>query len=235
MAPKDTKSVAELATEIKGDFDKQVDVVKEIAEKALTEAGKGIEATDALKEKADEALNQLNELKESLAELEQKSLRGGGEEGEEKSVGAQFTESEEFKSFQATQRQNGSASVDIKADLTTTTGGAGGMGAAIHSQHLPGIQPLPQRRMTVRGLLMPGQADGPNIDYDRETGFANNADMVAEGDLKPQSDFTIEEVQTRTKVIAHWMRASKQTLSDVAQIRSIIDNRLLYGLAFKEE
>jgi HK97 family phage major capsid protein len=89
--------------------------------------------------------------------------------------------------------------------------------------------------MTVRGLLMPGQTDQPNIDYDRETGFANNADVVAEGGLKPQSDFQIEEIQTRTKVIAHWIRASKQTLSDVSQIRSIIDNRLLYGLSFKEE
>jgi len=89
--------------------------------------------------------------------------------------------------------------------------------------------------MTIRGLLMPGQTDASIIDYDQETGFANNSDMVAEGGLKPQSDFSIDEVQTRTKVIAHWMRASKQTLSDVAQVRSIIDNRLLYGLSFKEE
>jgi HK97 family phage major capsid protein len=109
------------------------------------------------------------------------------------------------------------------------------MGAAVHANHIPGILPLPQRRMTVRALLMPGQTDSPIIDYDKEIGFNNNADVVAEGDLKPQSDFEIEEVQIRTKVLAHWFRVSKQTLSDVSQIRSIIDNRLLYGLAFKEE
>ena len=38
-----------------------------------------------------------------------------------------------------------------------------------------------------------------------------------------------------TKVIAHWFRASKQILSDFPQIRSMIDGRLIYGLAIKEE
>lgn len=232
----DPQSVAELAAEIKADFEKKFGAVKEIAEKALGEAEKGIKSSTSFKEKADEALTELNEIKGSLAELEQKGLRSG-EAGEDqvKSVGSQFVDCEEFQSFKDNPRKGDSASLTVKADLTTTTGGAGGMGAAIHAAHRPGIMPLPQRRMTVRGLLMPGQTDNPIIDYDRETGFANNADMVAEGDLKPQSDFTIEEVQTRTKVIAHWIRASKQTLSDVSQIRSIIDNRLLYGLSFKEE
>ncbi|MBY5976723.1 phage major capsid protein [Phaeobacter italicus] len=240
MALDDTKTAEQMAAEVKADFASKFDAVKEIAEDALGKAAKGEELANGIKEKADEALTEMNGLKASLDELEQKLARGGqaGEEGC-KTFGERFTESEEFKSFAANPRKGDSASVnfeaELKADLTTTTGGAGGMGAAVHSTHIPGIMPLPQRRMTVRNLLMPGRTDGPLIDFDRETGFANNADMVAEGDLKPQSDITVEEVQTRTKVIAHWMRASKQTLSDVAQIRSIIDNRLLYGLGFKEE
>lgn len=232
----ETKSAAELAVEMKTAFDKKFDAVKEIAEDALGKAEAGEQLSQSMKDKADEALTELGGLKGSLEELEQKLDRaGGGSDAETKSVGTQFTESDEFKTFQANPRKGDSASLEVKADLTTTTGGAGGLGAAVHATHRAGIQPLPQRRMTVRGLLMPGQTDASLIDYDRETGFNNNADMVAEGGLKPQSDFQIEEIQTRTKVIAHWMRASKQTLSDVAQVRSIIDNRLLYGLAFKEE
>ncbi|MBO9453258.1 phage major capsid protein [Tropicibacter sp. R16_0] len=232
----ETKSAAELAAETKAAFDKQFDKLKEIAEDAVGKAEAGEKLSQTAKDDADEALTGMNDVKAKLEELEQKLDRGGDDGADQqKSVGAQFVECDEFKTFQDNPRKGDSASLEVKADLTTTTGGAGGLGAAVHSTHLPGIQPLPQRRMTIRGLLMPGQTDSSLIDYDRETGFANNADMVAEGGLKPQSDFSIEEVQTRTKVIAHWMRTSKQTLSDVAQIRSIIDNRLLYGLAFKEE
>lgn len=234
--PGETKSAAELAVEMKAAFETKFDAVKEIAENALGKAKAGETLSQSTKEKADEALTDLGGLKASLEELEQKLDRTGGEGGDQtKSIGAQFTECDEFKSFQANPRKGDSASLDVKADLTTTTGGAGGLGAAIHATHRAGISALPQRRLTVRGLLMSGQTDASIIDYDRETGFTNNAETVAEGGLKPQSDFSIEEVQTRTKVIAHWMRASKQTLSDVAQVRSIIDNRLLYGLAFKEE
>ncbi|MEP4037483.1 phage major capsid protein [Pseudophaeobacter sp.] len=232
----ETKSAAELAVEMKTAFETKFDAVKAIAEDALGKAKAGETLSQSMKEKADEALTELGGLKGSLEELEQKLDRSGGGAGAEvKSVGSQFTKSDEFLRFKDNPRKSDSAELMVKADLTTTTGGAGGMGAAVHSNHLPGIAPMPQRRMTVRGLLMPGQTDQPIIDYDRETGFTNNADVVAEGGLKPQSDFEIEEIQTRTKVIAHWIRASKQTLSDVSQIRSIIDNRLLYGLSFKEE
>src|SRR5205085_10777098 len=33
----------------------------------------------------------------------------------------------------------------------------------------------------------------------------------------------------------HWVRATKQILSDAPQLRSYIDGRLRYGLAYKEE
>jgi HK97 family phage major capsid protein len=63
----------------------------------------------------------------------------------------------------------------------------------------------------------------------------NNAAPVAEGAAKPSSDMKLDLVTTSAKVIAHWMKASKQVLSDVSQLRSIIDQRLLYGLSFVEE
>ncbi len=231
-----SKTAEQLAGEVKASFEKSVAEVKAIADDALGKASKGEELSSSVKEQADQALSQMNELKGQLDTLEQKVARSGGEEEGEKSFGERFTDSEEFKTFQANQRQGASASVSFKADITTgASSSAGGMGDAVHSRHLPGIMPLPQRRMTVRDLLTPGQTDTPIIDYDKETGFNNAAAPVAEGAAKPQSDISIEEVQTRTKVIAHWFRVSKQTLSDVPQVRSIIDNRLLYGLRLVEE
>ena len=234
MALDETKSAAELAAEVKTSFDKKFDAVQEIAQKALAEAENGKKMAQADKEKADEALMEMNGFKAQLDQLEQKLARGGSAETSRKSVGELFTDSDSFKEFAANPRKGASADLEVKADITTGTG-AGGMSDAIHSSHIPGIMPLPQRRMTVRDLITAGRTDGPIIDYDKETGFTNNAAPVAEGALKPQSDISIEEVQTRTKVLAHWMRISKQALSDVSQIRSVIDQRLLYGLAYVEE
>ncbi|RVG79317.1 phage major capsid protein, partial [Sinorhizobium meliloti] len=50
------KTAEQLALEVKAEFDKTMNQVKEIAEKALAEAAKGVGMTDDLKEKADESL-----------------------------------------------------------------------------------------------------------------------------------------------------------------------------------
>lgn len=234
MADKDEKSVADMAAEVKAAFERKLDEVKARAEEAIGRAEKGESLTAAQKQATDEALTAFNEMKARMDDLEQKHARPGGEPDAGRTIGDRFTTSEDFKSFAASQRRGDSASIEFKADITTGTG-AGGMGPAIHARHLPGIQMLPDRGLTVRDLLAPGQTDSPVISYDQETGFSNNAAMVAEGDLKPQSDISIREVTTSTKVIAHWVRMTKQVLSDVPQLRSLIDGRLRFGLDIKEE
>ncbi len=233
------KSAAELATEFKADFDQKLDGVKALAEKAVAEAQKGIDATGAQKEVIDGALTAMNEAKARLDDLEQKMARGGGDPDQgEKSIGDQFVESEGFKSFQATgfSKSARGGDLQIKATLTSaTTAAAGSVGDAVQTTRLPGILPLPQRRLTVRDLLSQGRMDGSTLEYVKETGFTNSAAPVAEGAAKPESDLQFDLVTTSAKVIAHWMKASKQILSDVSQLRSTIDQRLLYGLAYAEE
>ncbi|WP_201742069.1 phage major capsid protein [Mangrovicoccus ximenensis] len=230
------KSAAQLAAETKAAFDQKHDAVKEVAEKALDMAQKGETATAAFKAEMDEKLSAMNGMKAQLAELEQQLSRGGGDGAQEaKSLGQRFVETDDFKGFKDTQRKGASASMEVKADITTATTGAGGVGAAIQPNYRPGVIEQPRRRMTVRQLLMPGTTDSPVVDYTVETGFTNNAAPAAEGALKAQSDLTLDDVQTRTKVLAHWFRVSKQTLSDVAQIRTLIDTRLMYGLEMVEE
>lgn len=233
------KTAAELAAEIKAEHKQAVDAVKAIAEEALGKAKTGEELTTSLKEKADEALLKMNGLTERVSEVEQKLARGGGDEPEaKKSLGEQFVESDGFKAFQETgfAKSARGADIKIKATLTSlTTDAAGSVGDAIQTTRLPGILPLPQRRMTVRDLITPGRMDGNALEYVKETGFTNNAGMVAEGAEKPSSDIKFDLVTTSAKVIAHWMKASKQVLDDISQLRSIIDQRLLYGLAYVEE
>ncbi|HEV2552722.1 MAG TPA: phage major capsid protein [Bosea sp. (in: a-proteobacteria)] len=236
----DGKSVEELAAGVKKMVDEAVSKVKEIAEDALGKAKSGEQLTDAAKTKADEALVKMNTLTEQLAELQQvvaKQKKGGGDD-RQKSIGEQFVEGDGFKAFADSGFSKSARGGDlkVKATLTSaTTDAAGSVGDAVRPTHLPGIQELPQRRLTVRDLISPGRMDGSSLDYVVETGFTNNAGMVAEGATKPSSDIKFELKSTSAKVIAHWMKASKQILSDVSQLRSIIDQRLLYGLAYKEE
>ena len=84
--------------------------------------------------------------------------------------------------------------------MTTDTDGAAG--DLVQTTRLPGVQALPQRRMTVRDLITPGNMDGNALEYVKETGFTNNAGMVAEGAKKPESSLKFDLVSTTAKVIA---------------------------------
>lgn len=235
----DTKSAAELAAEIKAEHKKAFDDVKAIAEDALGKAKAGETLSTSVKEKADEALLKMNGLTEQIAEMEQKLARSGaGQDEARKSIGEQFVESDGFKAFADTGFSKSARGGDmkVKATLTSLTTDAGGsVGDAIAPTRLAGILPLPQRRLTVRDLISPGRMDGNALEYVKETGFTNNAAPVAEGAEKPSSDIKLDLVTTSAKVIAHWMKASKQVLDDISQLRSVIDQRLLYGLAYVEE
>jgi len=233
-----TKTAADLAGEVKAAFESQHNAVKAIAEEALSEAKKGNDLSASLKEKADEALIKMNETKARLDDLEQKMARGGtDDDGGPKSIGEQFTDNEAFKKFVSDGAPRGAkADLRLKATLTTaTTDTAGAVGDGVRPARLAGVLALPQRRMTVRDLISPGRMDGNTLEYVKETGFNNNAGMVAEAAAKPESDIKLDVVSTGAKVIAHWMKASRQALDDVSFLRSMIDQRLLYGLAYKEE
>jgi len=231
------KTAEQLALEVKAEFDKTMNQVKEIAEKALAEAAKGVGMTDDLKEKADESLLKMNALTEQVADIEQKLARGGGNKNTpEKTIGEQFVEDQGVKDWAQSSPSKGKADVRFKATITSaTTDTAGAAGAAVETTRLPGILALPQRRLTVRDLISPGRMDGNALEYVRETGFTNSAAPVAETAAKPESDLKFDLVTTSAKVIAHWMKASRQILDDFSQLRSIIDQRLLYGLAYVEE
>lgn len=235
--PNEGKSVDELVTDLKSHQKAAVDAVKEIAEKALADASKGLDLSNSVKEKADDAIVKMNGLTEQLTALEQKMARGaGGGDDRVKSLGEQFVDSDSFKSLQTSGGQRGRANLEVKATITlATTNAAGSAGSGVQNTRLPGMVDIPQRRMTIRDLITPGQMDGNTLEYVREKVFTNNAGMVAEGAAKPSSDLQLEVVSTGAKVIAHYMKASRQVIDDVAQLRSMIDQRLLYGLANKEE
>ena len=229
----DNPDLKQLAAELKT----ATDEVKTLAEDLKTKYEAGQTVSEEAKSKADTALTSMNELKSRLDEAEQKLARRGSNAPEaRKTIGQQVVEGDAFQSFAARRGSRmGRVAIDVTgmhADITSATASAG---PVLQDQRIQGIIPLPQRRMTVRDLLTQGRTSAQSITYYRELGFTNNADVVSEGTLKPQSEITFESVTQNVTTIAHWMKASKQILADVPMLQSTIDGRLIYGLRYAEE
>lgn len=205
--------------------------VQEHGTKLLSEVEKNGNTTTELKGKVDETLVKQAELEGKLQEIEQKLARRGGGNGadDRKSWGQAFVESENGKSLMT--NGSGRAKIEVKA-ITSDPASAGDL---IQPHRVGGIITPPQRRMTIRDLLMPGTVTSDSIQFVKESGFTNNARPVTETTLKPESNITFEEETVPVRTIAHWVQASKQVLADAAQLRSHIDGRMRYGLSYKEE
>lgn len=233
----ETKTVAEQAAEIKAALDKSVDSVKELAEKAVGMAEKNEKAAAGQTEKVDDAIKGMNELKTAFDAFEQKLARGEGEQKTSQTPGQAFVGSDEYKALiDGTVTQGRVAAVQMKAITSLTTDADGSAGDLVRTERVQSAMPtLPERRMTVRDLVAPGQTNSNGIEYVQETGFTNAAAMVAEGTLKPESSLKFDLMTAPVRKIAHWMLASSEILADAPGLQSMIDQRLRYGLAYKEE
>lgn len=194
-------------------------------------------AVDEVKNKLDDNLTALNATKASIAEIEKKlaAIRDGAGPSQARSAGAEVAASEEWKAFVAGDGRN-KMRFQVKNAITSiTTDTDGAAGDLVVPDRRAGVFMLPQRRMTIRQLLMPGNTTSNAIEYVKQTGFTNAAAMVSEGAQKPESTMKFE-LETRTvKTLAHWVQASRQILADAPQLRSMIDGQLRYGLQYVEE
>lgn len=215
------------------------DEVKRFAEEANKKMTAGEQMSAESKQKADEALVKLNEIGARMTEAEQKLARRGNEDdgsSRHKSIGEQVSGTDEVKALLSSKR--GRARVSVKAIISAlTTVANGSAGDLIVPQRIPGIVAPPNRRMTVRDLLMPGRTSSNALQYVKETGFTNSAATVSEttGATKPQSELQFDLVNAAVTTIAHFVKATIQILDDVPMLESYIDGRLRYGLEFVEE
>lgn len=173
-----------------------------------------------------------------------------------KSLGEMFISSQEFKDFQPSGRStmakpylldahdvSGSA-MQRKDVYGAADGHAITMGIGTRVQFDPMV-PRAQRRNRVRDLFPAASTSANLIDYFKVLGFAENngkgnAQTVADYangafGLKPQSKLRFLPDQAPVRTVAHWEAAHRNVIQDVPQLRSTIDNELLYGLALVED
>ena len=199
------------------------------------------EVSAELKEKTDKALSELGDVTTRLSDMEKRAAREreNGED-EQKSLGDLVIDSSEFKAGMLTGASRGS--IRVKADraaitsANTTVGAGRSQGTSlVPGARVPGIFGLPERQLTIRDLVLPGQTASSSIEYVKETGYTNNAAPVAETTAKPYSDLTFDMTSAPVRTIAHLFKASRQILDDAPALRSYIDGRARYGLRFAEE
>lgn len=215
--------------------------VQTIATDVTEKVKAGGELTASVKETADKALLDLGDVQGRLADLEKKQAREKViADAGLKSLGQLVVESDAFKKAGMSADSRAAVRIQVeRADITSansTVGTGRSPGTSlVPADRVPGIIGLPNRQMTVRDLLMPGETTSSSVDYVKEVGFTNSAAPVAEGAQKPKSDITFNLATAPVRTIAHLFKASRQILDDAVGLRSYIDGRARYGLQYKEE
>lgn len=144
--------------------------------------------------------------------------------------GALVVKSAALDAFKGNQYR-GKHTIEVKAITSAATSA----GALVAPDRQRGVDALPQRLMTIRNLLQPGQTESNLIEFPRQKTRTLNAGMVAEGATKPESSLEYELIQSPVRTIAHWVPASRQIFDDSPLLKATIDTELTYGLELKEE
>lgn len=171
-----------------------------------------------------------------------------------KSLGEHFTTSEEYKALLATapggafSKQHRVQTRPVgyekllpeRGQKQVITGGGATSGGSLVWPEFLGLQVglyAFERPLMLRDLVTKGTTQSDTIEYVRVTGVTNSAAPVPEATttdgttgVKPESGMATQRITTPVRTIAHWIPVTKRALSDAAQIRTLIDNFLAYGL-----
>lgn len=175
------------------------------------------------------------------------------------SLGEHFTKSAEYQELIAS-APNGVFGKEHRVQSrpvgykTLITGASDTSGGAFVQNDWRGLQvglEAFQRPLMLRDVVTPGTTASDTVEYVRMTSVTNAAAPVAEatssaaptapaeggalvpnagGGYKPESAMAWAKVTTPVRTIAHWIPMTKRALSDPAQVRTIVDAFLRYGL-----
>ncbi|MCA1800160.1 MAG: phage major capsid protein [Actinobacteria bacterium] len=162
-----------------------------------------------------------------------------------RSLGEAFVNSPEYLQHKSENFHKNSSPFEVGSSLhtkTTFTAASLGDTAAymFGVDRLPEIVSEPDRLQFVRDLLPTYGVETGAVEFVREDTFTNNAGMVPEyvatdSENKPESAISFEIVTVPVRTMAHWIPMTRQSVADIRQIRSYVDNRLLHGLRLKED
>lgn len=203
-------------------------------------------AVKAFRGEIGELGSDIDSVKERLKSVEQKNGNGlafpGSRWGMEGSgLAKRILESQSWKDFK--EGNANAAKMTFNAPLLTKNTIVGDEGSPAQpsdtltpATRLPGIVGGAFRQPRIRDLLRVLPTGSNNIEFCRENSWTNNAEPQAgEGETKAESDLTFELLERPVRTIAHFIKASKQSLEDAPALEAFIDDRMRHGVLMEEE
>lgn len=199
------------------DFDKKLDgFIKSSNEEAESNAKLGRENKSAMEKLNGEAA----ELKERLADVEQKMSSRAESEKPSVSMGDQFTKSADYERF----AKGGTSKMTLEVK-NTVIGSDATVGPDRQSQIIGGAQ----RSLRVMNAMPIIPTASNAVEYTRELVTTLAAAETGEGNALPESTLTYELVNAPVRTIGHWIKLSKQVIDDAPALAAHINTRLAYG------
>lgn len=121
---------------------------------------------------------------------------------------------------------------DLKARNVVTLAGIGGKDAQLAQNDLARTV---ERPLNLLDLISFTPVTNEFVPLFRESAYDIMADIVAEGEAKPESNLQFGVTDLKTGTIAHWIKVSIQLINDMPALAAYIEGRLAYGVRLKLE
>lgn len=178
------------------------------------------------------------ELSRELASLQQKSAQQGEVINADKSVGAQYVNSNAYKALKGnvSKVERAREIISTKAATPTTstvTPGITRNTIAMPTQ-LAGIyDENAEMPLVIEGLIPHIPVASSSVQYLKNSAFTNGAKVVAEGTAKPESTFQFKLATANIETIAHYTKITEQLAQDAPAVQAFINAKMIYGLQLK--
>lgn len=176
------------------------------------------------------------ELSRELASLQQKSAQQGEVINADKSVGAQYVNSNAYKALKGnvSKVERAREIISTKAATTSTvTTGITRNTIAMPTQ-LAGIyDENAEMSLVIEGLIPHIPVTSSSVQYLKNSAFTNGAKVVAEGTAKPESTFQFKLATANIETIAHYTKITEQLAQDAPAVQAFINAKMIYGLQLK--
>ncbi|MFO2466119.1 phage major capsid protein [Pseudomonas sp. 15FMM2] len=180
-----------------------------------------------------------------LQELEQRAVAGGLKQVSDPTakqpnvISAAVTEAEGLSSIQAGQKSTGRITVTagVRAAVTNPDkGAAGSTSYPTAPARAPGIQGIPQPRLSLLDVLPIVPVEGSTYEYVQLDGYLSGAAYQAkEGDEKSEGQLPTKLSRAEIATIATWIPASLQVLNDNSQLEQQVGLLMSVGVRQKLE
>jgi HK97 family phage major capsid protein len=217
----------------------QVDSLQKEVE-SLKEKGKNTASLEEALKTAQESLKALEDFKAKaegdLGDLAAKVEKQGKKfEGESTATAIEKALTEGAESLKNMVKDPNSKSMlfAAKAAGTMTIGNNYTGGTIGITDWMGGFTPVARRSPYIRQIINVMQTTGQYVAWAEQTARDGSAASTAEGAAKTQSDFDIVEVTKKVEKITSYMKASKESLADIAFLSSEINTELRSLLELK--